>query len=138
MNAEPELRVEVQSGALRQRVSLAADVRAPLSHVQVAGETLVFDRGEAHAFEEPHSLAADADAAADGAIRAPMPGRVIALQVAEGEDVSKGQPLVTVEAMKMEHTLTAPFDGRATGLAHDVGDQVSEGSVLLRIARPAV
>jgi 3-methylcrotonyl-CoA carboxylase alpha subunit len=60
---------------------------------------------------------------------------VIAVQVADGEVVSKGQPLITVEAMKMEHTLTAPFAGRASGLAHDVGDQVSEGSVLLRVIR---
>jgi len=40
-----------------------------------------------------------------------------------------------MEAMKMEHTLTAPFDGVAAGLAHKLGDQVSEGTVLLRITR---
>jgi 3-methylcrotonyl-CoA carboxylase alpha subunit len=65
-----------------------------------------------------------------------MPGRIIAVQVADGATVTKGQPLVTVEAMKMEHTLTAPFDGLAAGLVHKVGDQVTEGTVLLRITRP--
>jgi acetyl/propionyl-CoA carboxylase alpha subunit len=135
LNAEPKLLVEVQSGAVRERVALEGAAPAPLSHAKVGGETLVFDRGETFAFEEPQSLAGGADAAGDGAIRAPMPGRVIAVQVADGEAVSKGQPLITVEAMKMEHTLTAPFAGRASAIAHDVGAQVSEGSVLLRIAR---
>src|SRR3546814_13143516 len=57
---------------------------------------------------------ADASAggvAGDGAILSPMPGKVIAVDVAAGDKVTKGQKLLTLEAMKMEHSLTAPFDG---------------------------
>ena len=54
--------------------------------------------------------------AADGAILAPMPGRIIAVEVAAGDTVAKGQKLVTLEAMKMEHSLTAPFDGTVAEL----------------------
>jgi biotin carboxyl carrier protein len=93
----------------------------------------VFARGEAFAFMEPQSVDSEADALADGAIRAPMPGRILAVLVAQGAVVTKGQALVTVEAMKMEHTLTAPFAGTVADLAHKVGDQVSEGAVLLKI-----
>ena len=59
----------------------------------------------------------------------------INLSGVEVQDLSRGQALVTVEAMKMEHTLTAPFDGQASDVTHELGAQVSEGSVLLRIIR---
>jgi acetyl-CoA/propionyl-CoA carboxylase biotin carboxyl carrier protein len=61
--------------------------------------------------EEPLSAARDEAAGGDGVVRSPMPGTVLAVQVTEGEKVSAGQPLVIVEAMKMEHTLVAPCDG---------------------------
>lgn len=76
-----------------------------------------------------------AGAAADGAILSPMPGRIIAVDVAAGATVTKGQKLVTLEAMKMEHSLIAPFDGAVTELNAETGGQVSEGAVLARIER---
>ena len=72
----------------------------------------------------------------DGAILAPMPGRVTAVEVAEGGTVTKGQRLVTLEAMKMEHSLTAPFDGMVAELNAAPGAQVSEGTLLVRIGKP--
>lgn len=68
--------------------------------------------------------------AADGAILAPMPGKVIALDVSEGETVTAGQRLMVLEAMKMEHALTAPFDGTVTGLEATEGGQVQVEAVL--------
>lgn len=62
-----------------------------------------------------------------------MPGKVTQLSVKAGEAVVKGQPLLTLEAMKMEHALTAPFDGTVTEIAVQVGMQVSEGAVLARL-----
>jgi 3-methylcrotonyl-CoA carboxylase alpha subunit len=62
--------------------------------------------------------------AADGAIIAPMPGKVIAVDVAEGDTVTAGQRLMVLEAMKMEHALTAPFDGIVTELSAATGGQV--------------
>ncbi len=78
--------------------------------------------------------AAGADAS-DGAILSPMPGRVIAVAVAAGEAVTKGQKLLTLEAMKMEHSLTAPFDGTVAQLNASEGGQVSEGTLLVKIEK---
>ncbi|HTU13338.1 MAG TPA: acetyl/propionyl/methylcrotonyl-CoA carboxylase subunit alpha [Allosphingosinicella sp.] len=74
-------------------------------------------------------------AAGDGAIVSPMPGKIIALDVAAGEAVTKGQKLLTLEAMKMEHSLTAPFDGKVAELNATAGAQVSEGALLVRIEK---
>jgi len=63
-------------------------------------------------------------AAADGTVRSPMPGTVVAVHVAVGEVVSAGQPVLVVEAMKMEHTVTAPLDGTVTELTAKAGQQV--------------
>jgi 3-methylcrotonyl-CoA carboxylase alpha subunit len=71
--------------------------------------------------------------AAGGAIVSPMPGRVIAVEIAEGERVIKGQKLLTLEAMKMEHALVAPFDGIVAALGTALGAQVTEGVLLARI-----
>jgi 3-methylcrotonyl-CoA carboxylase alpha subunit len=132
LNAASALQVEVQSGAERKLVEPGPGT---LHTARSGAATLVFERGQVHVFNEPQSLTAAGSGASDGAIRAPMPGKIIALQVAAGASVVKGQALVTVEAMKMEHTLTAPFDGVANDIAHAVGAQVSEGTVLLHIVR---
>ena len=72
--------------------------------------------------------ASDADG---GRLTAPMPGRVVTVLVEQGAAVSKGQPLLVLEAMKMEHTITAPADGAVTTLPFAAGDQVEEGADLL-------
>ena len=76
-------------------------------------------------------------AASDGAILSPMPGRIIAVAVAAGDAVVKGQKLLTLEAMKMEHSLIAPFDGTVAELNAAEGGQVSEGVLLAKIAKIA-
>ena len=72
-------------------------------------------------------------AVSDGAILSPMPGRIIAVEVAEGDTVMKGQKLLTLEAMKMEHSLTAPFDGVVAELNAEAGAQVQVEALLVRI-----
>ncbi|UUL81257.1 acetyl/propionyl/methylcrotonyl-CoA carboxylase subunit alpha [Sphingomonas qomolangmaensis] len=74
-----------------------------------------------------------AAAAGDGSIISPMPGRIIAVAVLQGEQVVKGQKLLTLEAMKMEHSLVAPYDGVVAELNAVEGGQVSEGAVLARV-----
>jgi 3-methylcrotonyl-CoA carboxylase alpha subunit len=71
--------------------------------------------------------------AGDGIITAPMPGKVTAVEISAGDMVAKGQRLLTLEAMKMEHGLTAPFDGVVEELSAEAGAQVSEGTILARI-----
>ncbi|MBX7458193.1 acetyl/propionyl/methylcrotonyl-CoA carboxylase subunit alpha [Qipengyuania sp. 1NDH17] len=85
------------------------------------GQSFVFDR---------QSRGSGAAAAGDGAIIAPMPGKVIAVDVAEGDKVTAGQRLMVLEAMKMEHALTAPFDGTVTELSAATGGQVQVEAVL--------
>jgi acetyl/propionyl-CoA carboxylase alpha subunit len=75
--------------------------------------------------------------AAQGSLLAPMPGSVIRLGAGLGDLVAAGQPLVWLEAMKMEHTITAPADGVLTQLSVQVGQQVEVGTVLARV-EPAV
>ena len=67
----------------------------------------------------------------EGGLLAPMPGNVIALLVEAGATVKKGAPLLILEAMKMEHTLTAPADGTVKSFHFAVGDQVSDGAELI-------
>ncbi|HEX4846519.1 MAG TPA: acetyl/propionyl/methylcrotonyl-CoA carboxylase subunit alpha [Novosphingobium sp.] len=69
----------------------------------------------------------------DGDILSPMPGKIIAVEVSEGQAVTKGQKLLTLEAMKMEHTLTAPFDGTVAELSATPGAQVQVEALLARI-----
>ena len=66
-----------------------------------------------------------------------MPGKIIAVSVKDGDTVSKGDKLVTLEAMKMEHSLTAPFDGTVAVLNVEEGGQVSEGTLLVQIEASA-
>ncbi len=73
----------------------------------------------------------EASAGAEGAVRSPLPGKIIDLRVKAGDAVSKGQPLLVLEAMKMEHTLAAPADGTVKAVRCAVGEQVAEGTELV-------
>ena len=66
-----------------------------------------------------------------GRLTAPMPGKIVAVLVAQGDHVKKGAPLLIMEAMKMEHTIAAPADGLVEELLYTVGDQVAEAAQLL-------
>jgi 3-methylcrotonyl-CoA carboxylase alpha subunit len=67
-----------------------------------------------------------------------MPGKVIAVDVTEGQSVKEGERLMVLEAMKMEHALTAPFDGTVRELAASAGGQVQVEAVLCVIEPGAV
>lgn len=95
-----------------------------------------FDAGYAYEIALWSERGSGAASAADGAILAPMPGKVIALDVAEGDTVTTGQRLMVLEAMKMEHALTAPFDGTVTELNASEGGQVQVEAVLC-VVEPA-
>ena len=97
--------------------------------------TVVFADGQSFEFAL-ESRGSGAAAAGDGAILAPMPGKVIAVDVAAGDTVTAGQRLMVLEAMKMEHALTAPFDGTVTELAATEGGQVQVEAVLC-VVEPA-
>ena len=62
-----------------------------------------------------------------------MPGRIASLTVKPGDRVARGAAIVTLEAMKMEQSLTAPFDGQVAEVRVAVGEQVSEGALLVSL-----
>jgi acetyl/propionyl-CoA carboxylase alpha subunit/acetyl-CoA carboxylase carboxyltransferase component len=84
------------------------------------------------------SAPAPADDGAPGAVRAALQGTIVAIDVAEGDLVPAGKPLLVMEAMKMEHVVTAPLAGRVVRIAVAVGDAVREGGVLLVLEPAAV
>ena len=74
--------------------------------------------------------------AAGTAARAPMPGKVLDIRVSPGDVVKAGDLLLTLEAMKMEHQITAPADGRVVELGVTLGEQVANGAVLVVLEAP--
>jgi len=79
---------------------------------------------------DPLAHAGEAEAEG-GRLTAPMPGKIVAVLTSAGAHVTKGTPLLIMEAMKMEHTIAAPADGDVEELLYAVGDQVAEGAQLL-------
>ncbi|MGE3307318.1 MAG: acetyl-CoA carboxylase biotin carboxylase subunit [Rhizobiaceae bacterium] len=98
------------------------------------GHVTVFEGAVGHSFRVPDPLdRSDEVAGGSGSLRAPMPGLVKIVRAAAGDAVTKGQPLLVLEAMKMEHTIAAPHDGTLAEIAAE-GAQVTDGTVLARFA----
>jgi len=96
----------------------------------------VFLDGETAEFGLPREGEEAGRAAAGGGLTAPMPGLVKLVRAAKGDAVRRGDALLVLEAMKMEHTITAPHDGTVAEIV-EMGRQVTEGEVLVRLAAPA-
>ena len=117
-------------------VDLASDEAMSAGSATFVDQLVVFSGGQAFGFDLPGRSGAGGSAAAgDGSLISPMPGRIISVDSRQGEWVVKGQKLLTLEAMKMEHSLTAPFDGMVALLEAKEGAQVSEGTLLARIEK---
>ncbi len=113
------------------RVVLAADGVATAYDVAVGPHAVDVDWPGGHVrlgrvprFTDP------ADAVASGSLLAPMPGTVVSVAVAVGDAVSAGQPVLVLEAMKMQHTVSAPHAGTVTEIDVRPGTQVASGEVL--------
>ena len=103
------------------------------TYVDVEGQSLEFVIAPTPSIED---AVRHAGAAGEGAsvLTAPMPGRVIAVRAAAGDRVSAHQPLVVLEAMKMEHAVVAPMDGSVARIDVSVGEQVQRGDVLVELS----
>jgi 3-methylcrotonyl-CoA carboxylase alpha subunit len=126
--AEGELRADAA-------LSMLLDgVRTKLTVLDHGAETSVFLDGESWRLIEVDPLAARVgkDPTA-GRLTAPMPGRVAQVMVEPGTSVRRGQPLIVIEAMKMEHTVTAPADGVVEAVRFAPGDLVEEGAELIAL-----
>ncbi len=100
---------------------------------QLDGGWVVTEDGVTRLFVEQRYGGTAGGAASSGDILSPMPGRIISVDIAQGQTVTKGQKLLTLEAMKMEHSLTAPFDGVVAELNAEAGAQVQVEALLVRI-----
>ena len=96
-------------------------------HVAIAGHAWTFER-----VDDAHG--ASAGGAGSGSVIAPMPGKVVKVLVAVGDTVTAGQPLVVVEAMKMETTLVAEIDGHVTTVAAEAGTMIDAGTIVVQIS----
>ena len=116
-----------------QQLSLMLDDKRVSGHVVRSGDTFhVFVNGQHWQLAWNDSLAHAGEHDAEGGrLTAPMPGKIVALLVEAGATVEKGTPLLIMEAMKMEHTISAPANGKVAELLYAVGDQVAEGAQLL-------
>ena len=135
LNAVPAARVALgQSGKFRSIMLDDDGDIAPVSGFRDDEHVVVFLEGQAYAFDR-NARGTVGAVAGDGAIIAPMPGKVTAVDVATGDSVTKGQRLLTLEAMKMEHGLVAPFDGVVAELNTHQGAQVQVDALLAKIEK---
>ena len=82
-----------------------------------------------------HTLGMEVEAAgASGDVEAPMPGKVLAIKVEEGQEVQEGDPLIILEAMKMENILKAQGPGHVESVHAEVGQTVEKGSLLISMS----
>jgi 3-methylcrotonyl-CoA carboxylase alpha subunit len=125
--------------AQRPHTAQDARVRVALGETSVlatvvrdGAQVLVFGPDGLHTLTLADTLAhADEEAEHGGNLAAPMPGKILSIAVVAGAAVKRGQALIVMEAMKMEHTITAPQDGTVAEVFYAVGDQVAEGAELM-------
>ena len=138
LNRAPNTTLVLQSHGATHRLA-----KVPIFGGQVyssgAGSdaALVTKYGQSFVVRLPRFEGIGGHSAHDGDIISPMPGKIIAVEVAAGDAVTKGQKLLTLEAMKMEHSLTAPFDGVVAELNAVAGAQVQVEALLARIEASA-
>ena len=133
LNARLRLNVSLGRGGKFRTVGLFEYPMAVVSGFRDGDRLVVFYEGTTYEFELAARGTVAGHGAHDGEIEAPMPGKVTAIDVSAGQKIAKGQRLLTLEAMKMEHALTAPFDGTVVELNASAGQQVSEGLVLIKV-----
>ncbi len=135
--------LDLPGGSVRARGALEGDtdIHAELDGIQVTAtviqwgaELTVFWEGFSHRLllHDPLMVGME-DEIREGSLKAPMPGTVVRLLVTPGDKVSEGQPLLVLEAMKMEYTIKATTDGIVELIVFNEGEQVQEGAELLSI-----
>ena len=140
LNHSPERRVRILVDETPMTVNLGetGPVKAEIYDYFHDGAWSQISDGSAHKFQiDAGSRGSGHHSAHDGDILSPMPGKIIAVEVTQGQSVTKGQKLLTLEAMKMEHSLVAPFDGVVAELSAVAGAQVQVEALLARIEASA-
>ena len=130
-SADGTLTAEVSAGHVVIATSAPDSSVTRRVEVYVAGDRVDVESSLGHvALTRRPRFVDPADQVASGSLLAPMPGSVVRLHVEPGQAVTAGAPVLVLEAMKMQHTITAPHDGTVTDLPATVGVQVAAGAVL--------
>ena len=117
----------------RSRVSVDINGNLEFAHVaKVRDKLWIHYNGDIFTISELERGAKSSDKA-EGGLSAPMPGTVLDVMVREGQRVREGQPLMTIEAMKMEHRILAPKAGEVISINFNQGERVDMGSVLVEL-----
>jgi 3-methylcrotonyl-CoA carboxylase alpha subunit len=149
--AEHSLRIGFLEHGLRLRIgeeqhAFQVEADGDALHIQLAGTSFkaravregsdwhIFCDGEHRRFGLKRPLGETGADTSAGSLAAPMPGRVVRVLTRAGAKVAKGEPLMILEAMKMEHTITAPADGVVKEIHFSDGEQVLEGAQLITLA----
>jgi 3-methylcrotonyl-CoA carboxylase alpha subunit len=127
------LELRVESRGPGTFVLQQGDRRETFHCVRDGDAVHLFWRGRAYRLEEETERTRGTHRQVAGGLGAPMPGKVIAVKVAPGDTVVKGDELLVVEAMKMENAVRAPREGRVKSVSARVGDMVSPGVVLVEL-----
>ena len=126
-----QIAVELDDRRLVSSVVALSEKSEQRRHVFLHGTTYLILR------DDPLHLV-EAGGAGGGGLTAPMPGKIVALLATPGQAVAKGAPLLILEAMKMEHTITAPKEGIVKSFRYAAGDQVADGAELVEFEAEAV
>ncbi|MEO8466403.1 MAG: biotin carboxylase N-terminal domain-containing protein [Gammaproteobacteria bacterium] len=132
MAGPPERRVRVEIAG-RTHVVECAQSASNGAIADMGNTKVLFIAGEAWQFGPERADSGIKGSAGNGAIASPMPGVISAIDVKAGDAVTRGQRLLVVEAMKMEHALVAPFAGIVAALHAEAGQHVAEGALLVRV-----
>jgi acetyl-CoA/propionyl-CoA carboxylase biotin carboxyl carrier protein len=139
LNGPPRIRVAAEGAERSVAIQPEADaadgpavvVADGVAHVDVAGRSVAFRLAAAPDVDRAARAAAGAKQGGGPVdVAAPMPGAILAVHVTAGQPVDAGDPIATLEAMKMEHAVPAPVAGTVAELAARAGDQVARGDVL--------
>ncbi len=132
-----EVDLDIPAGTVRQAGDRLLVTTPEGTHsamaVRKGDEILISFRGRQYAVTQQKTRVRAASPAGSGEIRAPMPGQIVDLRIAVGDEVSKGQVLVVLEAMKTQQPFAAPFEGIVASLPVTVGQLVAEGTVLVTV-----
>ena len=131
-NASPRLTQTIVIDGVSEDIRMLDGDDQPMTPLYGLSSTRViaFENGSAFEVGSFPRPGATGGTASDGALRAPMPGKIVATPTKAGDTVTKGQPVIVLEAMKMEHALVAPFDGLVGTINAAIGDQVGADAVL--------
>eukprot|EP00903_Cladosiphon_okamuranus_P003365 g3363.t1 len=133
LSATPDMRAHIHVDGAPRDVSIVRGLSERDVVFAYGDNVILVEKGWPFEIGLPVYASQNEGAVGNGEITSPMPGRVIAVAVSIGDKVTQGQRLITLEAMKMEHTLDAPFEGVVADITVSVDAQIPEGAVMMTI-----